>query len=402
MKILAIETSCDETAIAIVERKGKSDNFKILAHIVSSQAKLHAKFGGVVPNLASREHQKNLVPILIVALKEAKLYRPKRDYYSSTSIYRCIEVLQREQELARRFLSVFSISAPMIDAIAVTHGPGLEPALWVGINFAKALALLWKKSLIPINHMEGHIFSALIRSMQKKISDFQFLRRRRIRLRRRISNNFKCYTLHAVRFPALALLVSGGHTELVRIKKLGTYTILGETLDDAVGEAFDKVAKMLNLGYPGGPIISAYAEKGNANAIAFPRPMIHSANFHFSFSGLKTSVLYHLRDLKLKTISHKLKADIAASFQQAAVDVLVAKTKRAIKKYGAKTFIMGGGVAANKKLREELAKNISDVHMFFPSLSLTGDNALMIALAAFFRKQKSAASIRADGSLRLR
>lgn len=378
MKILAIETSCDETAISIIESHGShtSRQFYVLSNIVSSQAKLHAKFGGVVPNLANREHQKNLVPILITALKEAKLYKSQKQKISGALMFQCGEALEREAELAKIFPIIFKITKPIIDAIAVTHGPGLEPALWVGINFAKALALLWEKPLIPINHMEGHIYSALIHQNEKNNSKFKI-------------QNFE--------FPALALLVSGGHTELVFIKKNGSYKIIGETLDDAVGEAFDKVAKMLNLGYPGGPVISAYAEKGNARAIAFPRPMIHSANLHFSFSGLKTSVLYYLRDHKKYS-----REDIAASFQQAAVDVLVAKTKQAIKKYGAKTLIMGGGVSANKKLREEIMKSIPDIQIFFPNLSLAGDNALMIALAAFFRKQKSATSIRADGSLRLR
>lgn len=388
MKILAIETSCDETAVSIIEKRGSV--FTVLSNIVSSQAKLHAVFGGVVPNLANREHQKNLVPVLIAALKEAKLYQSQKKNASTTSILQCIEVLARETELAKYFSSIIQLAKPAIDTIAVTEGPGLEPALWVGINFAKALAVLWNKPLIPINHMEGHIFSALIKPEQKRISNSKFLISKKSGVPRR-------YTLYAIRYPAVALLVSGGHTELIRIKKLGRYSIIGETLDDAAGEAFDKVAKMLGLGYPGGPAISKIAERGDADAIVFPRPMINAQNFNFSFSGLKTAVLYHLRDHP-----HTKKSDVAASFQQAAIDVLVAKTMRAIKKADARTLIVGGGVAANKQLRMRLQDACSNsVALFLPDASLTGDNALMIALAAFFGKKKSARNIRADGNMKL-
>lgn len=376
MKILAIETSCDETAVSIIEKRGSV--FTVLSNIVSSQAKLHAVFGGVVPNLANREHQKNLVPVLIAALKEAKLYTSQKKKFPATSILQCIEVMRREAELVKIFPKIFKITKPAIDAIAVTEGPGLEPALWVGINFAKALAVLWDKPLIPVNHMEGHIFSALIRDEKGK-------------------NQKARFKIQKIAMPAIALLVSGGHTELIRIKKLGRYSIIGETLDDATGEAFDKVAKMLCLGYPGGPAISKIAEKGDADAIVFPRPMINAQNFNFSFSGLKTAVLYHLRDHP-----RAKKADVAASFQHAAIDVLVTKTMRAIKKAGARTLIVGGGVAANKQLRMRLQNECSDsVEVLLPSASLTGDNALMIALAAFFGKKKSARSIRADGNMKL-
>lgn len=385
-RILAIETSCDETAISVIEEREQS--FRVLSNIVSSQAKLHAAFGGVVPNLASREHQKNLVPILIGALKEAKLYRIKKEKLSNTSIHQCIEVLEREPELAQRFQKIFQIQKPALDAIAITVGPGLEPALWVGINFAKALSLLWNKPLIPVNHMEGHIFSALI--AQKK--------------EQRIS---KRSTLNALRYPALALLVSGGHTELVLMKKPGRYRVIGETLDDAAGEAFDKVAQMLKLGYPGGPAIAKLAERGSGTAISFPRPMINAANFNFSFSGLKTAVLYYLRDHGERHATRdmrqvKFKADIAASFQEAVVDVLIVKTLRALKTYQAQTLIVGGGVAANKRLRTRLRDALpKNINLFLPNPTLTGDNALMIAGAAFFNKQKSARAIRADGNMTL-
>src|SRR3989338_8471740 len=229
MRILAIETSCDETAIAILEvRSGK---FEVRSNVVLSQIKTHKPFGGVVPNLAMREHRKNLPIILKRVLKEAKL--------------------------------PLGSLASKLDAIAVTYGPGLEPALWEGINFAKDLAKKWRVPLVGVNHLEGHIYASWLGGEPPK-------------------------------FPILALIVSGGHTELVLMKKHLNYKILGETRDDAAGEAFDKVARMLGLGYPGGPKIAKLAEKGKPKAISFPRPMINSKDFDFSFSGLKTAVLYYL------------------------------------------------------------------------------------------------------------
>lgn len=406
MRILAIETSCDETAIAIIE-KMDSRNFRVLANIVSSQVKLHEKFGGVVPNLARREHEKNLVPVLIKALKKAQMLKSKSKNQSKSHIldsrFQILNsILEREQELLTRFKKyVLRLEKPPINTIAVTYGPGLAPALWTGVNFAKALSTLWRLPLRPINHMEGHIFSSLI--SQKK--------------------NTNKYSLAAIRYPAIALLVSGGHTELHLIKRLGSYKRLGETLDDASGEAFDKVAKMLGLKYPGGPEISKWAERGNPYAIIFPRPMLKADNFDFSFSGLKTSVLYYLRDNgqllsstgtghlfvpatkssldsrasaepsprrseTFRTKTTAALANIAASFEQAVVDVLVEKTLRAAKKYRAKTILIGGGVAANKKLRAELKKKIEkqipNATLLVPQISQTGDNALMIALAAIY------------------
>ncbi|MDP3762596.1 MAG: tRNA (adenosine(37)-N6)-threonylcarbamoyltransferase complex transferase subunit TsaD, partial [bacterium] len=237
MKILAIETSCDETAISVLEVKKTKfgHDFSILSNQVASQVKIHAPFGGVVPNLAKREHRKNLPILLKRALKESKLRKP--------------------------------------NAVAVTYGPGLEPALWEGIEFAKALSKKWRVPLVPVNHLEGHIYSSLMQKSKFKIQNFGI-------------------------FPLLTLIVSGGHTELVFQKKHLAYKILGETLDDAAGEAFDKVARMLGLGYPGGPRLAKLAQKGNPKAINFPRPMLHSKDLNFSFSGLKTSVLYKLRELK--------------------------------------------------------------------------------------------------------
>lgn len=361
MKILAIETSCDETAVAIIDKKN-SRNFRVLANLVSSQVKIHEKFGGVVPNLARREHEKNLVPILLRALKEANMYHVSRIKYQVSDLKKVNLILEREAILRDQFAQHFlSLKKPKLDAIAVTYGPGLAPALWAGVNFAKALSAFWKVPLIPINHMEGHIFSALFSPKRS--------------------------TLYAMRFPAIALLVSGGHTELHLVKKLGSYKRLGETLDDASGEAFDKVAKMLGLSYPGGPEISKWAESGNSQAIAFPRPMLKANNFDFSFSGLKTSVLYYLRDHPKYSL-----ADVAASFEEAVVEVLTEKTLRAAKKYKAKTILIGGGVAANKKLRQVLRNKIRELlpHATFlePQISQTGDNALMIALTAAYGSSK--------------
>ncbi len=352
-RILAIETSCDETAVSILEVSGSlpAGGFKILSNIVASQVKIHAPWGGVVPNLAKREHQKNLPLIFKKALKEAHL----------------------------------SLKNPKIDLIAVTSGPGLEPALWVGINFAQELAKKYKKSLLGVNHLEGHIMSVLLSKPRK------------------------------ILFPALALVVSGGHTELVFIKNWLKYRIIGQTLDDAAGEAFDKVARLLSLGYPGGPVIAAEAAKFTSSKfqipssrIQLPRPMIGSKDYNFSFSGLKTAVLYKIRDLKEMTPS--LKVEMAAEFQQAVIDVLIKKTIRAVKEYRAQTIILGGGVAANKELRrqmDEAIKNLKHRPVFLmPEMVFAGDNAAMIALAAYFRTIKvkkigDGQNIVADSNLKL-
>ena len=283
MKILAIETSCDETAIALLDISGAlgKPNIKILGNTLLSQVALHEQYGGVYPDLAKREHQKNLPILLKQTLKEAKM---------------------SEAELRT------------IDYIAVTAGPGLEPALWVGINFAEELGKSWDKPVVPINHMEGHIYSVLYQD-KFSISNFQFSK---------------------LELPALALLVSGGHTELVHIKDFGDYEILGRTRDDAVGEAFDKTARMLGLPYPGGPQISRLAEnsrkRSKEDKIKLPRPMIHSKNLDFSFSGLKTAVLYRL---KLENgLDDKFKEDMARAFEDAAIEVLVEKTRRALLELG--------------------------------------------------------------------
>ncbi len=331
MKILAIETSCDETAIALLECTGglEAPKFKILKDAVASQIKIHQPFGGVVPNLAKREHLKNL-PILY------------------------------------KKLGLTESVMKGVDLIAVTSGPGLEPALWTGINFAKDLAKQFKKPLVGANHLEGHLYSFLL--AEKKGVSYSVANVKNI-------------------FPAIGLIVSGGHTTLMLLKNLKTRKKLGETRDDAVGEAFDKVARILGLPYPGGPEIEKLARKGKPNAIAFPRPMVYEKNYDFSYSGLKTSVLYYLRD-NPKTE----KADIATSFQEAALDVLIRKTLRAAREFGAESIVLSGGVASNKPLRQKLNRETKKTGLRFlvAEFKHNTDNAVMIAVAAYinFLKKK--------------
>lgn len=421
MRILAIETSCDETAIAIIETVGKTKtpSIRVLANKISSQVKIHAPYGGVVPNLAKREHQKNIIPILLQALNDAGML--KKDLritnYELRKKKKIEKILEREQELLQIFKKeIIHISKPSIDAIAVTIGPGLEPALWVGINFAKALAYVWNMPIIPVNHMEGHIFSALLKKSGK--DNFQIFPpsiQKKIKIRDGEAN---------FQFPMLALLVSGGHTEIVLVRNFGKYKILGETLDDAAGEAFDKVARLLGLPYPGGPQLAAFTEMKTRNPkhetrnkfqilnlkskIKLPRSMINSNNFNFSFSGLKTAVLYLIRDLETKYGIEIMRPLIAKEFQNAVVDVLTSKTIRAAKQYKTKSILLGGGVAANNLLRAELAqkikKELPNTSFNVSLLSLTGDNALMIAVAAFFKNKKAmkhVSSLKAEGQLRL-
>jgi N6-L-threonylcarbamoyladenine synthase len=340
MKILAIETSCDETGIAVVEGQKTAEgcSFQVLRNALLSQAHLHAAYGGVYPTLAKREHEKNL-PILFEQFAKEK-----------------------------------------VDAIAVTQGPGLEPALWQGIEFAKKLAARWALPLIPVNHMEGHLISSLVENGK----------------------------IMQVQFPVLALLVSGGHTEFVLCTKWFKYEIIGETLDDAVGEAFDKVARMLGLPYPGGPEISKHAtvarEKNLQSEIKLPRPMLQTNNCDVSFSGLKTAALYALRDKGgIQKLTEDEKKAFAREFEDAVGDVFAAKTARALEETGAQTFVLGGGVAANWYLREKLravvARDFPDVIFKLPELSITGDNAIMIAEAALAR---ALSGIKADQSQEIR
>jgi N6-L-threonylcarbamoyladenine synthase len=314
MRILAIETSCDDTTVAIVE--GIKEKVRVLTSRVWSQERLHASFGGVVPEVASREHLKAIYPLIDEALSDCKL-RPKD-----------------------------------IDAIAVTTGPGLLGSLVVGINAAKTLAYLWKKPLVSVDHLRGHLYAGFLTDAK-------------------------------VKFPIIGLLASGGHTEWVLTKKHGDYKRLGGTLDDAAGEAFDKVARILGLGYPGGPAIASVAEKTiKPSKIKLPRPMLDKSKLDVSFSGLKTAVLYAVRKAN--------KDELAREFQQAVVDTLVAKTKLAVAKYKPATVVLGGGVASNKVLRAELKEALSGVNtrLVVAEPKYCTDNAAMIAAAAYFNYQR--------------
>ncbi|TSC67509.1 MAG: O-sialoglycoprotein endopeptidase [Parcubacteria group bacterium Gr01-1014_73] len=387
--ILGIETSCDETALALI------DGEKVLANITLSQAKIHAQYGGVFPMLAKREHAKNLLPIFKKILETANFLIPNSQFLiSNEDEGKVRKILEREPELLEQFLAfVPTIEKPPIDAIAVTEGPGLEPALWVGINFAKALSTVWNIPIIPINHLEGHIVAALIK--QKVTS----------------------YKLQELDFPAIALLISGGHTELVLMKDWFDYEIIGVTKDDAVGEAFDKVARILGLPYPGGPEISRFSEKAREELRSnnyevskkdykLPRPMLNSGDLNFSFSGLKTAVLYLVK--KLGELTEDDKKNIAREFEDAATEVLVAKTKRALVQFGAKTLIIGGGVSANKNIRrafEKLVAEETELKLFISTQELATDNALMIAFAGLLRlkanKNKDGEKITAQGNLKI-
>ncbi|MBI3421165.1 MAG: tRNA (adenosine(37)-N6)-threonylcarbamoyltransferase complex transferase subunit TsaD [Candidatus Sungbacteria bacterium] len=387
MRILGIETSCDETALAIADFSGSRTKpaIKIRSHIVSSQRDLHTKFGGVVPNLARREHEKNLAAILMRVLEESEILKPgteRTGQKTSRSKFAILDsILGREQELLRQFKeSVVPSARPRIDAIAVTCGPGLAPALWVGVNFARALAYHWNKPLISVNHMAGHLYAATLQKNKAGVPTFAHSR---------------------VKFPVLALLVSGGHTELVLVQSRKKFIILGQTRDDAAGEAFDKVGRMLKLPYPGGPAISAMAETEVQNSefsakdgqIKFPRPMINAENYDFSFSGLKTSVLYFIRGIEKTHSIKKLRPAIAREFQNAVVDVLVAKTLRAAGEYQVRTILVGGGVAASeclrKTLRTRVAERLPNVPLLLADPTLSGDNGLMICLAAYFSGKKT-------------
>lgn len=357
MKILAIETSCDETGLAIVEATGnlKSPKFKILKNLVASQIKIHQPFGGVVPNLAKREHQKNL-PILFKKILDSR----------------------------------FKIRDASL--IAVTVGPGLEPALWAGITFAEELSKKNKIPLVGVNHLEGHLYSFLLPQKTEISKPPSFTK---------VSEGNQILDI----FPAIALIVSGGHTILLLVKDSKTWRRLGETRDDAVGEAFDKVARLLKLPYPGGPEIEKLAQIGNPKSIDFPRPMIHDKNFDFSFSGLKTSVLYYLKNQNsLNSRPKTLMANIAASFQQAATEVLVKKTLKAANTFGARSVLLSGGVAANKKLRKDLKQETRKMGMkfFVADQKYNTDNAVMIAAAGYMshlRKKKY--PIKANGNLEI-
>lgn len=417
MKVLAIETSCDETAVSIVKCEGlpgqgdeKAVEFTVLGNALLSQIEIHKEYGGVFPALAKREHAKNLVPILEAALEEAELLHEDTQALSEEMRDKIADILAREPGLTESFFGFVSeCEPPAIDVIAVTVGPGLEPALWVGINFAKALALVWGKPLVAVNHMEGHVIASLIRRNEGN----------RDQVIGNSKSDTETYTLQPITYPLLALLISGGHTELVLMKKWLEYELIGQTRDDAVGEAFDKVARMLALPYPGGPEISHLAEQartaydqtagfGSGNvppSLRLPRPMIDSGTCDFSFAGLKTAVLYLLKNNP--DVSNAEKKHIAHEFENAVADVLWKKTSQALRETGAHTLVIGGGVSANTHIRrvftEKIKNEYSDVTLRIPTAVLTTDNAIMIALAGFYRAQRKefVADIVANGNLSL-
>ncbi len=365
MIILSIETSCDETAVAIIKRsRGKNVRFEVLSNKILSQVDLHAQYGGVFPMLAKREHAKALTQLIAEALYEADLLVERTNAYHlpMNDKKRLEKILDKEHDMLQAMTVMFEgIQKPSIDAVAVTTGPGLEPALWVGVNAAMALNTVWNVPLYPVNHMEGHVIAGMLRK------------------------NEDTYEMSPVEYPACALLISGGHTEIVRVPKLRSYQVIGHTRDDAVGEAFDKVARMLELPYPGGPQISALAEKARNESVTvdehlrLPRPMIHSKDLFLSFSGLKTAVLMRLK--KYETITEDIKKMISLEFENAVTDVLTAKVKQAMYETRARTLIVGGGVSANTHIRKALLElaNVEGFTLYIPEKDLSTDNGLMIA-----------------------
>jgi N6-L-threonylcarbamoyladenine synthase len=312
MRVLGIETSCDETGIAIYD-----DQQGLLSHVLYSQIPLHADYGGVVPELASRDHIRKTIPLIKQALKEA------------------------------------GCQAADIDGVAYTAGPGLAGALLVGAAIGRSLAMAWNKPALAVHHMEGHLLAPMLEERSPE-------------------------------FPFLALLVSGGHTQLVAVEGIGRYELLGESIDDAAGEAFDKTAKLMGLDYPGGPLLAKLATQGDAKKYKFPRPMTDRPGLDFSFSGLKTSAA---NVIAKEGNSPQVQADIAASFQQAVVDTLVIKCERALQQTGYKRLVIAGGVSANTSLREQLAVLLKRYggEVFYPRKEFCTDNGAMIALAGYFR-----------------
>ncbi len=310
MNVLGIETSCDETGVAVY-----STESGLIADALHSQVDLHAVYGGVVPEIASRDHVRRLLPLVQQVLGDAGIEKP--------------------------------------DAIAYTAGPGLAGALMVGSGLANGLGLAWDCPVIPVHHMEGHLLAPMLEDEPPE-------------------------------FPFLALLVSGGHSMLIAVSGLGEYELLGTTLDDAVGEAFDKSAKLLGLGYPGGPALAALAEEGDENAYAFPRPMLNRPGFDFSFSGLKTAVMLEVRKAEEAGELEARKADLAASFQRAAVDTLVGRTLQAAQHEGLDRIVIAGGVGANKLLRADVKARFAG-QVYYPRMAYCTDNGAMIAVAGALR-----------------
>lgn len=324
MKILAIETSCDDTCAAVLQ------NDRILASVISSQVDLHKKWGGVVPNIAKRAHQERIMPVIETVLKRARLKMEE------------------------------------IDIIAVTKGPGLAIALSVGVNTAKELALKYNKKLVAVNHIEGHLLSNLAKNKAGKPE-------------------------RKIVFPALALTVSGGHTKIILVNKIGDYEVVGETLDDAAGEALDKAAKLLGLGYPGGPVIERVAINGDKNFLPLPKPLADKKILDYSFSGLKTSFYYKIKEWPADKINQNL-SNLAATFQDSVFETLIRKYKLAIERYRPKTLMASGGVLANQELRKKLRKLAKEVNtpLLVPvKKELNTDNAAMIGVAGYYKAQRN-------------
>lgn len=388
MIILAIETSCDDTAISIIKTTASAlkkkqpvfNDFEILSDCVSSQEKIHASYGGVFPAVAKREHQKSLTPLLIKSLKKSGLLKKTKKPINAKKLLKVQKILERNQDIfndIKEFLKEYEI--PEINKITVTNGPGLEPCLYTGINFARALSFYWDAPLISVNHLEGHIIANWLAPIEK------------------------------IGFPATALVVSGGNTQIINVEDIGKYKLVGETRDDAAGECFDKTARILGLGYPGGPSIAKEAKKFKEKKfnIYLPRPMIHDKNFDFSFSGLKTAVLY---DFKKRTNEEKKSkdyiAEICYQIERSIIDVLVFKTMKAAEELKTKTVLLGGGVSANKELVKEFKKQckIKRLNFVSPLPRFSGDNASMIALTALFSsnaKKTSWQKIKPNSNLKI-
>lgn len=346
MKILAIETSCDDTCAAVL------DNDRILSNVISSQIDLHKNWGGVVPDIAKRAHTERIWPVIITALIRAKIPITKKQEPNKLQLPNFNN--QTEKIIENHIRD--------IDTIAVTKGPGLAVALGVGIGAAKEIAIKYKKKVVAVNHIEGHILS-------------NFTKNRNGTPKRKI------------KFPALTLTVSGGHTFLILVEDIGKYTVIGETLDDAGGEALDKASKLLGLGYPGGPVIERLAKNGDEEFLELPRPMRSFKTFDYSFSGLKTSFYYKIKDWPKEKIEKNL-SNLAASYQRAVFDSLIGKYRLAIEKYKPKTLLGSGGVMANLVLRKNLREVAKEAGLpiFMPfKKELNTDNAAMIGVAAYYK-----------------
>ncbi len=385
MLILSIETSCDETAVSIVEVVGDFPNakYEVLSNALFSQIETHREFGGVFPALAKREHIATVIPMLEKAVQDAKFTPQYTPTLTTEQISHVHSLLSREDGLADQVLNFHSeYGRPPIDLIAVTQGPGLEPALWVGINFAKVLSYLWDVKVVPIDHMEGHIMASI----------------------------FDGFRLAPLQFPAISLLVSGGHTELILMEDWKQYKKIGQTRDDAVGEAFDKVARLIGLPYPGGPEIGKLAQIARDKKLPpfenLPRPMLHSGDLDFSFSGLKTAVRYAVAG---KILSDTDKQALARDFEDAVIEVLIKKLSKAIEEFSIQSVIVGGGVSANLRLRETVSslsapKFFPDLQVYLPKPELSTDNSIMIALAGHARINEALTpevftdTIKADGN----